>query len=69
VQKFEEEKAGTTTLTVIPPEQKLQNFLRGLQTATLDDGLVEVGTKVTPESTEQYASTHGLTSVDRNRVG
>jgi hypothetical protein len=48
--KLEEEIAGTTTLALIPTEQKLQNFLRFSQVVILDDGLLRVGAKVTSES-------------------
>jgi hypothetical protein len=48
LQKLEEEIAGTTTLPLIPTEEKLQNFLRSLQVGNLDDGLLRVDAKVTP---------------------
>mmetsp|Transcript_13990 Transcript_13990/g.13510 ORF Transcript_13990/g.13510 Transcript_13990/m.13510 type:complete len:80 (-) Transcript_13990:225-464(-) len=60
LQKLEEEIAGTTTLALIPTEQKLQNFLRSLQGVNLDDRLLRVGAKVTPENIEEYTSTHGI---------
>jgi hypothetical protein len=65
LQKLEEEIAGTTELPLIPTEGKLHNFLRSLQVVNLDDGLLRVGPKVTPE----YASTHGITSVDQKAAG
>jgi hypothetical protein len=69
LQKYEEEIAGTNKLPLIPTEMKLQNFLRSLQVTNLDNGLLRVGAKVTPENIEEYASTHGITSVDRNAAG
>jgi hypothetical protein len=68
-QQQQQQEEDIDDLPPVPDGNKLQTYLRSLQTKHVDEGLRRAGRNLTPEDVTKYVEKHGRDSVDFHSVG